>query len=65
MNDLSKLIEDLSQVKLLELLNLINKEVKGEEAYKQDVALRPLYHDGTPRKTWNELKFYEQETWRK
>lgn len=35
----------------------------GREAYEADVARKPLYHDGTPRKTWDQLGEIEQWSW--
>jgi hypothetical protein len=32
-------------------------------AYEADVAKRPTYHDGTPRKTWAQLGDLERSTW--
>lgn len=35
----------------------------GKAAYEADVARRPLYHDGKPRKTWDQLGQVEQSSW--
>lgn len=35
----------------------------GQLAYEADVALRPNYHDGSPRKTWDELDNIERWSW--
>ena len=35
----------------------------GKRAYEEDVKRRPNYHDGTPRKQWDELGTLEQSTW--
>jgi hypothetical protein len=35
----------------------------GRIAYERDVELRPKYHDGTPRKKWEELGEVEQWSW--
>lgn len=32
--------------------------------YEDDVRKRPLYHDGSPRKTWDQLSWYVQESWK-
>lgn len=37
----------------------------GQELYEADVAVRPTYHDGTPRKQWSELGKIEQWSWRR
>ena len=37
----------------------------GRKNYEKDVKARPLYHDGTPRKTWDQLGKLEQSTWSK
>ncbi len=37
----------------------------GQIAYEADVALMPLYHDGARRKSWDQLRDYEQATWEK
>lgn len=33
-------------------------------AYAEDVRRCPLYHDGEPRKTWDQLTEVEQHTWK-
>ncbi len=35
----------------------------GQLAYEADVRARPLYHDGTPRRTWHELGTVERWSW--
>lgn len=35
----------------------------GQIAYEADVAAKPLYHDGTPRKAWASLGAVEQGSW--
>ncbi len=35
----------------------------GQIAYEADVAKRPLYHDGTPRKPWTQLGDVEKWSW--
>lgn len=37
------------------LLNDPDRKTAGQLAYEADVAHEPLYHDGTPRKSWDEL----------
>lgn len=37
----------------------------GRKAYEEDVKARPFYHDGTPRKKWDQLGKIEQSTWSK
>lgn len=36
---------------------------KGQAAYEGDVARKPCYHDGTPRKTWDQLGDVERWSW--
>lgn len=35
----------------------------GKEAYKEDVRRSPLYHDGSPRKAWDQLGEAAQWSW--
>jgi hypothetical protein len=35
----------------------------GQHAYERDVARRPTYDDGAPRKRWEELPDYAQYSW--
>lgn len=35
----------------------------GQALYETDVARRPRYHDGTPRKTWRQLGEVEKWSW--
>jgi hypothetical protein len=35
----------------------------GQLAYENDLAVTPTYHDGTPRKTWDELPLYARQSW--
>lgn len=37
----------------------------GQLAYEADVARRPTYHDGTPRKTWSQLCQAVQDSWKR
>lgn len=38
-------------------------EAEGRRAYEADVQERPLYHDGTPRKSWDQLGDVERWSW--
>lgn len=38
-------------------------EAKGRAAYERDVAARPLYHDGTPRRAWADLCEVARRSW--
>ena len=35
----------------------------GKEAYEEDVRRSPLYHDGSPRKVWDQLSEAVQWSW--
>lgn len=35
----------------------------GQLAYEADVAARPIYHDGTSRKTWAQLSDIARWSW--
>ena len=35
----------------------------GQAGYEADVARRPVYHDGTPRKPWHMLPAWVQWSW--
>ncbi len=37
----------------------------AEQAYSADVAARPTYHDGTPRKTWEQLDEVARWSWQR
>lgn len=37
----------------------------GQRAYEADVQARPRYHDGTPRRKWQELSEPVQWSWEK
>ena len=39
------------------------EQTPGETAYCQVLASAPLYHDGTPRKTWEQLPQYIRASW--
>lgn len=36
---------------------------RGKAEYALDLLRRPLYHDGAPRKTWEQLGPVEQWSW--
>ena len=36
---------------------------KGQAEYEADVARRPTYHDGSPRKPWSRLGVVEKWSW--
>lgn len=36
---------------------------QGQLDYEKDVAQRPLYHDKTPRKTWDQLSEAAKYSW--
>jgi hypothetical protein len=40
----------------------LNEEA-GKRAYMQDVENMPLYPDGKPRKTWDELPEFAKKSW--
>lgn len=35
----------------------------GQLAYEKDIRERRTYHDGTPRKTWDQLTDIIRDTW--
>lgn len=35
----------------------------GQIAYENDLAIAPVYHDGTTRKSWDALPAYARESW--
>jgi hypothetical protein len=39
--------------------------MNGREAYEADCAARPAYHDGTPRRAWDQLGEAVQRNWDK
>lgn len=43
-------------------MNEAHKSV-GQIAYEADVAARPLYHDGAPRRTWDQLDEWYRWSW--
>lgn len=43
----------------------IADEIRGKLAYDADCAARPLYHDGTRRRSWASLGDLERSTWRR
>lgn len=40
-----------------------DQSLVGRAAYEASVKARPNYHDGTPRKTWEQLGDFERMTW--
>lgn len=40
-----------------------NPSLRGRQAYEASLADTPLYHDGTPRKTWAQLGDVERWSW--
>jgi hypothetical protein len=41
----------------------VNIYDQGKRDYEADVAARPSYHDGSPRKRWNALGTVERWSW--
>lgn len=41
------------------------KTYTPREAYEEDVRRRPTYHDGTPRRTWDELPETARWSWKR
>lgn len=39
------------------------RKTRGQRDYEADVAKRPTYHDGQPRKRWHELSAIAMESW--
>lgn len=35
----------------------------GREAYEEDCRRNPTYHDGTPRRLWDEISEIAQYSW--
>jgi len=35
----------------------------GQLAYEEDVRRKPLYHDGTPRRSWDKIAAIARESW--
>lgn len=40
-----------------------NPDLRGRRAYEASLAAAPLYQDGTPRKTWDQLGDVERWSW--
>lgn len=38
---------------------------KGQRAYEADLLARPVYHDGTPRRKWDQLDSIARWSWDK
>lgn len=43
--------------------NLQQMRDRGRAAYEADIVARPRYHDGSARKTWEQLGDVEQWSW--
>jgi hypothetical protein len=41
----------------------MNTESHGRKAYSEDLRKRPTYHDGKPRKTWEQLHPIARFSW--
>lgn len=41
----------------------VHEAAPGEAAYIEDVNRQPNYHDGSPRKSWEQLSEVERSTW--
>ena len=41
------------------------QKTTGQTAYEAELNAKPLYHDGTARKTWAELDDLARWTWEK
>jgi hypothetical protein len=41
------------------------KKTAGQIAYEKDVNDCPLYHNGTPRRNWDDLPEWAKESWEK
>ena len=41
----------------------MHHKTPGQLDYESDVQQKPLYHDGTPRKTWEQLEELVRWTW--
>lgn len=39
------------------------EESVGRAVYEAELKARPLYHDKTPRKSWDQLRNTEKATW--
>lgn len=38
---------------------------RGQQAYERDVKRRPTYHDGKPRRSWDQLSEVAKWSWEK
>lgn len=54
--------EQLSPGMRREILRQAERDA-ARRNYEADLAARPNYHDGTPRKTWDQLGELERSTW--
>lgn len=50
---------------LLSDVDLAFCTLSGQARYEADCKLRPNYHDGTPRKRWEQLGAVEQWSWKR
>ena len=42
---------------------IFNPESEGRALYEEDCRKRPTYHDGTPRKSWDQLTRIARLSW--
>jgi hypothetical protein len=43
----------------------MTREQEARAAYEEDVRRSPFYHDGAPRRSWDELPEFARESWRR
>ena len=41
----------------------VDEDRRGRYAYEADIAVRPLYHDGKPRPSWDQLSEIARWSW--
>ena len=41
----------------------VGEKSQGQRDYERSVANEPNYHDGTPRKRWEQLRPFERDSW--
>lgn len=46
-----------------ETVTIINPEAEARARYEADRKTRPTYHDGTPRKRWDQLTEIARQSW--
>lgn len=44
-------------------VSLVSFEIRGRVRYEDDCMKQPNYHDGKPRKTWEQLGKVERYSW--